>query len=148
MGIKKYILVLLSIYSFSVISQNPVNWETNYDKFKETITFSAEIESDWHLYAVYVPSPNDGPLPTVFSFEENINYTLIDSIQQLKPKIIYDKNFGLELAYYERKTSFYQKIKTQKKSFIISGNINYMTCNENMCIPYDFAFEIKINLQD
>ena len=148
MAIRKYILFLLIFYSFFIHGQNPVNWKVNYDASKEIINFSAEIETDWHLYAVYVPFPNDGPLPTVFSFEENDNYNLIDSIKQSKPKITYDKNFGVELAYYENNATFYQKINILNTNFTISGNINYMTCNENMCIPYDYPFEINLNPQD
>ena len=59
-----------------------------------------------------------------------------------------DKNFGVDLAFYENKSNFSQKIESIKKKLTISGNISYMTCNESMCIPYDLPFEIKVNPQD
>ena len=89
-----------------------------------------------------------GPLPTLFNFNESKKYRLIDSIVQQQPKIEYDNNFGVDLAFYENKSIFYQKIEPIKNKIKISGNISYMTCNESMCIPYDLPFEIKVNLQD
>ena len=61
-------------------------------------------------------------------------------------KIIkYDKNFGLDLAYYEDTTTFRQPITINKNKGYLNGSIDYMTCNDNMCIPYHYPFEIKIN---
>lgn len=145
MLLKKSILFLFLTFSIQVHSQNPVNWEINYDYSNQIINFSAIIEKGWHLYAVYVPFPNDGPLPTIFSFEENKKYIIIDSIVQKTPIIKYDRNFGVDLAYYENYAYFKQKINPLKNKFKISGIIKYMTCNENKCIPFDLPFELKIN---
>ena len=32
-----------------------------------------------------------------------------------------------------------------KKKGYLNGSIDYMTCNDKMCIPYQYPFEIEIN---
>ena len=80
------------------------------NKLKSEIHFKAKIEEGWHLYAIYVPSPEDGPLPTSIQFHKKKGVTLKDSLVQHSPIIKYDKNFGLDLAYYEDTTTFRQPI--------------------------------------
>lgn len=125
-----------------------MKWDISFEERENLIAFKATILEGWHLYAVYLPNPNQGPLPTLFNFNESKKYRLIDSIVQQQPKIEYDNNFGVDLAFYENKSIFYQKIEPIKNKIKISGNISYMTCNESMCIPYGLPFEIKVNLQD
>ncbi|MBL6872258.1 MAG: sugar transporter, partial [Flavobacteriales bacterium] len=60
----------------------------------------------------------------------------------------YDKSFGINVAYYEERTKFYQKIKPLSDSFKIQGVIKYMACNENKCLTLDFEFEVAVNRQD
>jgi thiol:disulfide interchange protein DsbD len=145
MLIKNYILFILISFSFCAHTQNPVYWKINYDYSNQMISFSATIEKNWHLYATHVPFPNDGPLPTIFNFKESKRYILIDSIIQKKPEIKYDKNFGVDLAYYENSSFFKQKIEPLKNKLKISGLIEYMTCNESTCISFNFPFELKIS---
>ena len=107
------------IYLFSYLisfSQHPVKWSINYSQDKNKVVFNAEIDSNWHLYAVDVPSPNKGPLPTIIEFKEEKNYLLKGKIYQEKPIIKYDKGFGINVAYYLNKTIFYQKTFTDKHS--------------------------------
>ena len=129
-----------------IISQNPIKWTVDYTT--QLITFIAEIEKDWHLYAVKVPYPNEGPLPTLFEFKESDNFKKKGKTSQEKPNIKYDKSFGIDVAYYEERTKFYQKIKPLSDSFKIQGVIKYMTCNENKCLALDFEFDIAVNRQD
>lgn len=139
-------MIVILILSLLNYGQDPIQWDVKFET--GVIKFNAIIEQDWHLYAAYVPNPNDGPLPTLFSFKANEKYSLIDSIIQQIPIIKYDKNFGVEIAYYEHEATFFQKIKLVDKTAIAKGNINYMTCNETTCIPFNFPFEIKLNFQD
>ena len=83
------------------------------------------------LYAIYVPQLDDGPLPTIIKYKTVKGVNLIDSLIQEKPIIYYDKNFGMNLAYYEDSTSFKQKLNSIKKRKI-NGVIDYMTCNDKM----------------
>ena len=144
----KYFYLLILFQCITLNAQKQVKWDISFDKSENLVEFKATIIEGWHLYAVYLPNPKQGPLPTLFTFNESKKYRLVDSIVQQTPKIEYDKNFGVDLAFYENKSSFSQKIEPIKKKLTISGNISYMTCNESMCIPYDLTFEIKVNPQD
>lgn len=139
-------MIVILILSLLNYGQDPIKWDVKVET--GVIKFNAIIEQDWHLYAVYCPNPNNGPLPTLFSFKVNEKYSLIDSIIQQTPIIKYDKNFGVDIAYYENEATFFQKIKLVDKTAIARGDINYMTCNETTCIPFNFPFEIKLNFQD
>ena len=84
----------------SIIAQKTVKWSTSFDETKQQVNFNAKIEKGWHLYAIYVPLPDDGPLPTIIKYKTVKGVNLIDSIIQEKTIIFYDKNFGMNLAYY------------------------------------------------
>jgi thiol:disulfide interchange protein DsbD len=140
-----FLFVAFFIYLIS-FSQNPVNWNISYNK--NTVVFSAEIDSNWHLYAVDVPFPNQGPLPTIVEFKKQKNYLLKGKVYQEKPIIKYDKDFGIDVAYYQNKTNFYQKIRPISDSFKIQGNINYMACDDNQCLALEKIFNLQVNRQD
>ena len=112
---KTLFALFLNLFCFSFFSQNnPVNW--NIKLSDSSILFEAKIEKEWHLYAVYLPSPNDGPLPTIFEFNKSNNYSLKDSVTQSTPITHFDKDFGVEVSYYENEAFFKQKIKIGNNS--------------------------------
>jgi hypothetical protein len=142
----KVIAVIVTIAtSISVYSQqNPVSW--NVTQNNSIIKFDANIEKGWHLYAVYLPSPNDGPLPTLFEFDSTNAYFLKDSTIQKDPITHFDADFGVEVSYYEDQAFFKQQIDIIKKSsFTINGLISYMCCNNETCIPLEKEFSIIVN---
>ena len=141
-------LILILNFYFPYFSQSPVTWETQYNIKENKIIFDAIIDKGWHLYAVNVPVPNEGPLPTIFEFHTNSSYSTIGELKQEKPKIKFDKGFGVKIAYYENKTRFTQKIIAKLDSSEVSGEIKFMTCNEEKCLPFNYKFLVKINHQD
>ncbi|MBD00210.1 MAG: hypothetical protein CL841_02475 [Crocinitomicaceae bacterium] len=142
-----YSIIYLFIYQVS-FSQHPVNWTINYSPQKKIVIFNATIDSNWHLYAVNVPFPNEGPLPTIIEFEKQKNYLLKGKVLQERPITKYDKGFGTKVAYYKNKTSFYQKIKPLKSSFEISGVVKYMVCDNSQCLALEKEFNMAFNHQD
>ena len=70
-----HLFIYLFIYLFS-FSQTPVKWNIKYSPDKNKIVFNAVIDSSWHLYALDVPHPDEGPLPTIVEFEKQKNYLL------------------------------------------------------------------------
>lgn len=142
-----YSIIYLFIYQVS-FSQHPVNWTINYSPQKKIVIFNAIIDSNWHLYAVNVPFPNEGPLPTIIEFEKQKNYLLKGKVLQERPITKYDKGFGTKVAYYKNKTSFYQKIKPLKSSFEISGVVKYMVCDNSQCLALEKEFNMAFNHQD
>tara|TARA_Y100000385_G_scaffold191498_1_gene198033 strand:+ start:173 stop:613 length:441 start_codon:yes stop_codon:yes gene_type:complete len=140
-----FIHLLIFLVSFS---QKPVKWTINYSPEKNKVVFSAVIDSNWHLYAVDVPYPDEGPLPTIMEFEKQKNYLLKGKVSQEKPITKYDKGFGINVAYYKNKTSFYQEIKPLVSSFEIRGVIKYMACDDSKCLALERVFNVKVNRQD
>ena len=142
-----YLIINLFIFQVS-FSQQPVKWTINYSSEKNIVIFNAVIDSNWHLYAVNVPFPNEGPLPTIIEFEKQNNYSLKGKVFQEKPITKYDKGFGTKVAYYQNKTSFYKKIKPLESSFKIRGVVKYMTCDDSKCLALEKVFSVEINHQD
>ena len=87
-------------------------------------------------------------LPTIVEFKKQKNYLLKGKVYQEKPIIKYDKDFGIDVAYYQNKTNFYQKIRPISDSFKIQGNINYMACDDNQCLALEKIFNLQVNRQD
>jgi thiol:disulfide interchange protein DsbD len=142
----KACFLILSLFFSSCFgfSQNPVNWEIEQNIEKSSLLIHAKIDSSWHLYAVKVPNPNEGPLPTEFHFAESQHYQLIGEIQEGNPISVYDHNFGVQVSYYEKEASFEQAIKVIANNTELSLEIAYMVCNESMCIPFNDTFKIQL----
>ncbi|MAP01839.1 MAG: hypothetical protein CMD01_03365 [Flavobacteriales bacterium] len=142
----KALFVTLSFCFCCLISfsQTPVTWDIKQNNNNSSIEINATIDSTWHLYAVNVPNPNEGPLPTEFHFSENSNYQLVGEIKEGNPISLYDHNFGVQVSYFEKKASFEQKIKVFSDNVELKLEIAYMVCNESMCIPFNDFFTINL----
>ena len=142
---KIFLLFLLINYvSFSQIHK-PVTWETSVEKISNTeylLIFTANIKKDWILYSMNIPE--DGPLPTVFSFDKNADIKLLGKTTEEKGMTKYEEVFNMNVTYFKDKTTFKQRIQTSKKTLKISGVIDYMACNKEGCVPDYHEFEIEI----
>ncbi len=124
----------------------PVTWNyfiENFDGKSFDLVFEAIIDEGFHLYATDIPE--DGPLPTEFSFEESSHYKLDKDIVEATEGIVkYDDIFEMDIKSYENKALFKQHITFKKdKSFPIVGEIAYMVCNDIGCIAQYHDFEIN-----
>ncbi len=140
-----FLFLFISVSGFSQIIE-PVKWATSIEKISEKeydIVFTATIDETWHLYSVNVPE--NGPLPTVFSFESLTNYTLIGNMSEPKGHTVYEAVFEMDTKYFENKAIFKQRIKILNKTpFKLKGNIEFMSCNGEKCIQGYDTFEINI----
>ncbi len=141
------ILFFLSflISGMTIAQHNPVTFEMS--QTDDTIVFHANIETGWHLYAVNLPDPTGGPLPTEIVFEMSENFKLIGDLTESKGHTEIDDAFGIEVTYFENSAYFKQRIEklSSAKNIEVKGNIYYMVCNDEMCIPLERAFSITIN---
>lgn len=143
---KKICLLLLLITSLGH-SQilKPVTWETSIKKINQTeylIEFTAQIKKDWHLYSMNIS--DDGPLPTLFSFDKNEDFSLVGKMTEEKGITEFDEIFNMNIKYFKNSTTFKQRIKTKNSTLIITGNIDYMCCNDEKCVPLFDEFEIEL----
>jgi len=127
----------------------PVTWQITSKIISSNtveLLFNATIDKGYHLYSLTIPE--DGPLPTVFTFEESKDITLVDSVQEVTiPIEEYDDVFELNIKFFEGKASFKQIIKLDKGNTTtpIIGEIAYMVCNDVGCVALYEDFELTIN---
>lgn len=146
---KKILLLLAFILSATSFSQihKPVKWATSVVAVSGTtyeLVMQATIEANWHLYSQNVP--DNGPIPTAFTFSKNANFELVGKVTQEKGQTVTDPVFNMKITFFENKAVFKQRINVlSKKAFKISGEVEFMACNDANCLPpsyVDLAFEI------
>jgi thiol:disulfide interchange protein DsbD len=113
---------------------------------EKEILLTATIEKGWHLYDMNLPS--GGPVSTSLAFETLKGAELTGKpTTSVKPTVVFDKMFDMELRWFSTGVSFIQKIKvTDFKKFKIVGEIEFMACNDETCLPPEripFEFDGK-----
>lgn len=149
----KKLVVFLSLFIVSIgFSQihDPVKWDTSVEKISETeydLIINASIEKNWHLYSQNVPE--DGPIPTSFSFTTSNNFEIIGKTSEEKGHTVHDAVFEMKIKYFENKATFKQRIKLlSKNAFSINGTVEFMVCDDASCLPpteVDLTFEIPVS---
>jgi len=134
---KKIILLLaaiLSFNSFKALAPQHVQWTVTYKSISATegeIIISAAIEKGWHTYS---QKPSEGPLPTLFKFTSGSDYELVGATEESASHEEFDKTFEAKLFVFNDKAEFKQKIKLKKKQANIAFTVEYMCCNDAMCV--------------
>ena len=148
----KKLVVFLSLFVVSIgFSQihDPVKWDTSVEKISETeydLIINASIEKNWHLYSQNVPE--DGPIPTSFSFETTNNFEIVSKTSEEKGVTVNDPVFEMKIKYFENKATFKQRIiLLSKNAFTINGSVEFMVCDDASCLPpteVDLTFTIPV----
>jgi hypothetical protein len=123
----------------------PVTWICSVEDKKDgeaTLVMSATIEKDWHIYSQF--TPDGGPLPTVFTFEKNNCYSLVDKVTEPKAHEDYDSTFEVKVLTFDGNTVFKQKIKFDKEDCIIKARVDGQACKE-VCIMFEgtLTFDLR-----
>jgi len=147
-----FTVATILLIAFSANSQiyDPVTWDFSYEKKSENsyeLVFNAEIEKGSHIYAMEIPE--GGPIATSFTFNSPTGFILDGKPYEVtKPEEALDEAFGFKIKSFSNKAQFRQKITSQSSSFIVTGLVNYMSCNNTTCSPpKDVEFSIKIGDQ-
>ncbi|NRR93493.1 cytochrome C biogenesis protein [Winogradskyella undariae] len=145
----KNIFVIFLLTTMVCYSQKikTISWETKTTKISNKeydLVIMATLEPNYHLYSQTVP--DNGPLPTIFSFNESKNYKLVGVVKEPIEEATFDPVFENKIKSFDNKAIFSQRIKvTSKKRFKIIGKITFMTCNDKTCIRGNKTIEFKIN---
>ena len=140
---KKLLFIVIAILTFNVNAQieDPVEWSFSYDSISQDsyiLTIKAKIERGWNIYSQFV-NP-DGPIPTSFVFEESEDFKLVGIVNEPDPNTKYDPVFQMELSSFQDEVVFTQEIKLLNKVLpTIKGELEFMACNEKMCLPPDYV---------
>ena len=118
----------------------PVTWKIHLDDTgapEKLIVFTATADKGWHLYDMNLPE--GGPISTSFTFETLTGAELIGTpTASVAPTTVYDEQFAMNLRWYPGTVSFTQKFKvTDAAKFKMEGQIEFMACNDETCLPPD-----------
>jgi thiol:disulfide interchange protein DsbD len=127
----------------------PVKWEARSESLgngEYLVILKAKMEEGWHVYSQVLTS-EDGPLPTVFSFSPADGVEFIGGVEEPEPIRKYDPNFMMDLDFHEGITEFKQKLRfTGDKSPVIACSVDFMTCNDERCLPPELVeFEVDLS---
>lgn len=127
---------------------NPVTWSWDSKEVgngEYNLVFTAKIEDGWAVYSQYLES-DEGPVATGFYFEEGDHYTKVGKNEEggnIQTK--FDKVFEMNLTKFKELGTFTQRVKVTNPSTPIKGYLEYMTCNDERCLPpteVDFSFAL------
>ncbi len=142
-----FLFVMMCIVSLPAQILHPVKWSfsTEQKENEVTLLLKATIDKHWHLYSQDIG--DGGPIPTSFKFTPSADYELTGKVAEPYAETFHDPNFDMDLKFFENSATFKQKIKLKTaKSFSVKGTLEFMVCNDKMCLPPDeveFNFRIK-----
>src|SRR5882762_8678451 len=129
---------VLLMFTIAVNAQQKVTWTYTAKKMagdKYELHITAQPPAGWHIYSQ--TTPDGGPVPTSFTFNKNPLVTLSGSVKE-KGKMVtyYDKNFKVNVKYFDGKVEFIQTISVKGKiKTNVTGEIESMICNDKQCLP-------------
>lgn len=127
---------------------SPIQWHftsvpVNTNEAK--LIFTAHLDDGWHIYSQFLEE--GGPLPTTFTFEPDPTYELKGQVsEESAPVKTFDNVFMMEITWFSKTAVFSQVIKLNKPATTIRGKVEFMGCNDFMCLPpndVDFSLEVK-----
>ena len=128
--------------------ESPIQWSFRAESAGEgqyDLSFIADIAPGWYLYSQHLG--DDGPIPTTISFNENGNYQLQGATEEAGEKVEgMDALFGMHIVKFKKQAIFTQRIKAGDELRMVSGYIEFMSCDEEKCLPpreieFTFSFE-------
>ncbi len=148
-----WLVVSLLIFSLSAANAQilePVTWSFSSKMIKSDeydLIITANMEPKWSIYSQY--TEDSGPIPTSFTFEQGSHYTRVGPVKESgKKKEGPDPLFGdvVVIKFYEGPVVFTQRVKVTDVSKPISGFLEFMTCDDERCLPpteVEFSFSLQ-----
>jgi thiol:disulfide interchange protein len=142
-------LTLITTFSFLIAQETPVHFKFSTKKITDCeydLVFNASIDDGWHLYSLK-RAAEDGPNPTVFTFNKSNEYELVGKTTESKTVQEFDKVFEMQVAYFKHTATFTQRIKLKTdKKITVSGKYEFQACTEEKCIfppadKFDFSLQ-------
>ena len=147
---QKVIFLVVFLFSFFSLAQieDPVDWFFSVEETSDNnvnLIINAEIEKGWRVYSQNIDG--DGPIPTSFQFfGDSLEFNLLGEVQESNAITKFDLMFEMELSYFENSALFKQKVSINNSINFIKGELEFMVCNDVMCLPPDYVdmvFELK-----
>lgn len=140
------ITCFLSLLTILCIGQaaEVVDWTTSFDKESGSIMITADIDKNWVIYSQHTEP--DGPIPLSFEFEQADGLAFEgEVIEQTTPIVEESEMFGITVRKFKEKAEFSQKVSGYHPGQIIKGNVTFMCCDDEKCLPPEtISFEVKL----
>jgi Disulphide bond corrector protein DsbC len=133
-------------HNFAQANQT-VQWRFKYEyvnRQEAILSLTANVAPGWHLYSQYMEE--GGPQRTHFIFEGNQDFDLVGNTRETGDRTAFrDETYEMEIAWFSGEVSFQQRIRFTKPMVKVAGKIEYMTCNNQVCVPakQDFYFDLQ-----
>jgi thiol:disulfide interchange protein DsbD len=142
--------ILLTLLLNAATAQQKISWSFTAKKLANNgyeLHMTATPPAGWHVYSQ--TTPEGGPIPTEFKFTNNALVTLPAGKPGEAGKLVkyFDKNFKVDVKYFEGKVDFVKKVVVKGKiKTNISGTVESMICNDRTCMPPTTEnFNISLN---
>lgn len=152
-SLKKYLFVSLPkvfqlccvifLFAICVLGQNPTKWSLESDAKGKTLqtneNFSAklkaEVEGDWHLYALEQPA--GGPVATTIKVPEGKPFKINGEITAPEPITEFDPNFNIDTKFYKKQAEFNLPLQAtgETNADDLAVNVRFQLCNDTLCLP-------------
>ena len=100
------------------------------------LVFRVDIADGWYVY-----SQNDygdmGPWPTSVTVDPASGLEIVGEVAETGAKVVegHDPVFDMEVKKFKGWAEFTQHIRSQDADGTVTGAFEYMTCNDEMCLP-------------
>lgn len=135
---KKSLLIVFLFVSVVTASAQKITWSYSAKKLapnKYELIITANPPAGWHVYSQN--TPDGGPLPTAITFNKNPLITTAGKPKEAGKLVsYYDKNFKVNVKYFEGKAVFTQIVTLKGKAKTnVTGQVESMICNDKQCLP-------------
>ena len=133
---KRFLFAIFTLITVVATAQpKAVTWSTSIEHTEEftLLTVHADIEPGWHLYSQNLA--DGGPIPTSFMLDTSSSFTAVGVWEEGEPHVEFDPNFDMDLAYFSESADFTIKLQPHEEDFSIAGELEFMVCNDEMCLP-------------
>jgi thiol:disulfide interchange protein DsbD len=117
----------------------PVEWKVTAKRVSTDeyeVSFDANIKEGYYIYSQFSKG-SKGPMPTTFNIEgENERLKTIKRREKGENKVRkYDDYFKMTLTKFADQVTFTKKIKLESGSKRLKGQLYYVACNDEICLP-------------
>ena len=118
---------------------DPVKWSITSKSVGEGVwelVFRADIQSGWSVYS-QVNYGDMGPWPTSVVIDSIGGVQVVGEVAETGEKVIdgHDPVFDMQVKKFKGWATFTQRISTKDAATPVTGHFEYMTCDDEMCLP-------------
>ncbi|MBC8048395.1 MAG: hypothetical protein H7Y00_16465, partial [Fimbriimonadaceae bacterium] len=129
--------------------KNQITWNISTEKISDKeywLKFNADIAPTWKLYSQNSPKGGAQPMKINFENSDSKTYQLIGKPEEIgeletKAEPLFENK---TLKYYHHQVELRQKIQIDSPNAVISGFIDYQTCDASQCFYGQKDFNLKL----